>query len=73
MLRGCKWRRWARNKRRSGCHLVARPINDFVELAPVEPHTTAVRAVVDLHAVAVGHDEVDPSINGTLLGRERKI
>src|SRR5688572_15298993 len=34
------------------------PLENLVELAPVEPHAAALGAIVDLDAVALGHDQV---------------
>src|SRR5215831_18875858 len=36
-------------------------LDDLVELAAVEPHAPAFRAVVDLDALALAHDEIDPA------------
>ena len=46
-------------------------VDDLVEFATVEPHAAARRAVVDLDALALGHDElglVDRTLHGILLG-----
>lgn len=50
----CCWR-WAAHA----------PFNDFVDLSPVEPYTTALWAVVDFYSLAVTHDQ-GCSVNGTL-------
>src|SRR3546814_1731844 len=42
--------------RRRGLGLCA-AVDDLVELAAIEPHAAAARAVVDLHAVARGHHQ----------------
>ncbi len=34
------------------------PFNDVIQLAVIQPDTTASRAVVDLHALTVGHHQI---------------
>ena len=34
-------------------------LNDLVEFAAIEPDPTALRAIVDLDALALAHDEID--------------
>src|SRR3546814_2724424 len=48
--RGCR-------RGRRGCRRGAAAIDDLVELAAIEPHAAAARAVVDLDAAALGHDQ----------------
>src|SRR5687767_9112563 len=40
-----------------GLALRRSPLENLVELAPVEPHAAALGAIVDLDAVALGHDQ----------------
>jgi hypothetical protein len=44
-----------------------RSLNDLVQLTAIEPHPPALRAVIDLDALAVGHDQGDIA-GGTLHG-----
>src|SRR5687768_4015395 len=53
------WRRLRDNGRRA--------LDDLVELTAIQPHAAALRAVVDLDALAVGHDQGDVA-GGTLHG-----
>src|SRR5512139_4113166 len=40
-------------------------LDDLVEFTPVQPDAAALRAVVDLYPLTVGHDQVDACTNGT--------
>jgi hypothetical protein len=37
---------------------LARALKDLLKLSPIEPDAAAARAVVDLHALAVGRDQI---------------
>ena len=37
----------------------SRALDDLVELATIEPDAATLRTVVDLHALAISHDEID--------------
>src|SRR5215475_4004030 len=51
-----------RRARRGGLRLGRlAALDDLVELATVEPYAPAFRAVVDLDALALAHDEIDPA------------
>lgn len=48
------------------------PFDDLVEFATIEPDTPASRAIVDLDALAIRHDEIDPTVGHNMpaaLGR----
>jgi len=37
-------------------------LDDLVEFAPVEPNTPAGWTIIDLNALAIGHDKIDPAV-----------
>lgn len=45
-------------RRLLGCGNGCGTLDDFVELAPVQPHSAAFGAIVNFHALAVGHHQV---------------
>lgn len=46
---------------------VGRSFDDFVQFAPIEPHTTALGAIIDFHTLAVGHHQGNVAV-GTVHG-----
>src|SRR5690606_6714068 len=54
--RGLRWRR----------HRGARAFDQHVQLAAIQPDAAALRAVVDLDALAVGHGQLDVGADGTI-------
>jgi hypothetical protein len=53
--------------------LADRAGDDLVQLAAVEPRASAFGAVVDLHTLALGHQEIDLVADGTLHGRHLSL
>ena len=39
-------------------HKLNRPFDKLVQFTPIQPHALAGRAIVDLDALSIGHDEV---------------
>src|SRR3546814_18796591 len=63
--RGCR-------RGRRGCRRGAAAIDDLVELAAIEPHAAAARAVVDLDAAALGPDQ-GHVVQRTFHGRHSSV
>ncbi|OOL33909.1 hypothetical protein BOO94_31315 [Pseudomonas sp. FSL W5-0299] len=40
---------------------VGAALDDLVELASIQPNATAFRTIVDLDALALAHDQIDPA------------
>ena len=61
------WLGWrlaqVRERGASSTHRLHRAINQLVQLAPIEPHATTGRAIINLDALAIGHHEFDAFAN----------
>lgn len=62
-LRCCRRLALARERGASSTHRLHSAINQLVQLAPIEPHATTGRAIINLDALAIGHHEFDAFAN----------
>ncbi len=50
-----------RGLRRLGLCLAHAALDDLVEFAPIQPDAPALGTIIDLNALAIAHDQVDPA------------